>query len=130
MLDLKAITPFALDSKLTQDGLFIPFCEHVELMQFTGLLDRDGQEIFEGDILRLCYWEYDDEPELNSYAIHEVVWGGDGDYPAFDLKPPIEEMNGLQACFIGGEDYPIWCEVIGNVYESPHLLTKEVNDEN
>lgn len=100
--------------------------ERFELMQFTGLLDKNGKEIYESDVIRVCHYECDDESELNSFSTHEIVWCGE--YPAFDIKPNYDDMmNGLQAIGFGAEDCPLWCEVIGNIYESPELLSHSDN---
>lgn len=98
-------------------------------MQFTGLTDRNGKEIYEGDILRIehpkngeknCYaevfWEqsevrYDHEKnyaELNGY----VQWGG------WRHRTKHEWNYALHYDGIGGGNF----EVIGNIYENPELI--------
>lgn len=84
--------------------------------QYIGIKDDTGIEIYEGDIVRTSS---DDDGE----AISEVVWGGNEDYPAFDLSPSQnDECNSIsyfQAC---GK-----IEVIGNIHESPELLKMKTN---
>lgn len=72
------------------------------LMQYTGLKDRDGKEIYEGDILK---------------GEGEVVW--------FELSAsfrvnPSRENNDI--CFTNSFANIDDCEIIGNVYENPELL--------
>ena len=81
----------------------------MELMQYTGLKDKNGKEIYEGDIVKMlrednCFGEEDyeetfviEQPEY--YELSDKSSGGaDGDRP-------IKSM-----------------EVIGNIYENPELI--------
>lgn len=80
--------------------------------QFTGLTDKNGKKIFEGDIVKS--FEYDD-----TYIIR---YFDDENYPAFDCVPdvPLCECNGL-AFLVNTEG----CEVIGNIHDNPELLMSE-----
>lgn len=81
----------------------------IELMQSTGLFDRNGKEVFVGDIIKCtrgCPHEVYLEKEYGGTFI--------GGMPAIYLK-------GLLSGYAWTEDE----EVIGNVYENPELLEVE-----
>lgn len=89
------------------------------LMQFTGLLDKNGKKIYEGDIIKVYSYFDEEDPTLNEFTVHQIVWGDD--YPAFEMNPTImDDCNSLQSSISGccGESV----EIIGNIYENPELL--------
>lgn len=80
--------------------------EEVELMQSTGLLDKNGTEVYIGDIIKCtrgCPHEVYLEKEYGGTFI--------GGMPAVYLKGIKEGYS-----WIGAE------EVIGNIYENPELI--------
>lgn len=72
------------------------------LMQYIGLKDKNGKEIYEGDILKA------------SNSIIKIVFKGRG-YEGIYLNK--EEMNELP---IQNNNYLHW-QIIGNIYENPEL---------
>jgi len=81
-----------------------------ELMQFTGLKDKNGKEVYEGDIIKKLITREGFEPE---HSFTEVKW------------KKVED-NWDQDGFVGFTTYPAEDgEVIGNIYENPELL-KEI----
>jgi uncharacterized phage protein (TIGR01671 family) len=78
---------------------------NVELMQFTGLHDKNGTPIYEGDIL-----------SNKTGRICKVVWFEA--QACFDAKPLTSK--GTSALFT--PNYWRHCEVIGNIYENKELI--------
>ena len=107
--------------------------------QYTGLTDKNGKKIFEGDIIRYadlydynCYLESIDNPEVYDnvdlgyiWTIDEVVYGIKVGYPAFDLNKHDFETNGLSELSESGQYF---YEVIGNIHDNPELLEAMNND--
>ena len=74
-----------------------------ELIQYTGLLDKNGIEIYEGDIIK----RVDDSLRL-------VKWSQFG-FQLFSTNLPDRYWNS------DAEDWHM-SEVIGNIYENPELI--------
>lgn len=91
--------------------------------QFTGLTDKNGEEIYEGDIVRAGITCDDDPPTESAVTIHQIIYGGEsGSYPAFEMKPcPVEDYNALQF-YVAVRPNGEFVEVIGNIYGNPELL--------
>ena len=76
------------------------------IMQFTGLLDKNGKEIYEGDIIK--------------YAGSMSVRTKD------EADNPMKEIswNDRLSCWNKPAGIISW-EIIGNIYENPELLAEE-----
>jgi uncharacterized phage protein (TIGR01671 family) len=77
------------------------------LMQFTGLKDKNGKEIYEGDIVKM-------DAGTKEETLCEVSWLND----QFVLIGDGYFGEGLYAQTRDG----LFGEVIGNIYENPELL--------
>ena len=101
---------------------------HVILMQSTGLKDKNGVEIFEGDIVkitnteRFCGKNYTCYSEIKKIDGHIYVWPHpvvDGEIKRFGAKLLFSGMaKYIKDNGVATEDV----EVIGNIYENPELL--------
>ena len=84
--------------------------DEIILMQSTGLFDKNGKEIFEGDILGIE--TVDEQINVN------VFWDEKHALFMFESKK-YNEKNAL-AELIEDNAYPF--EIIGNIWENPELL--------
>ena len=107
---------FELDGSVSHvlfKGEFLDFnlsINEIILMQSTGLKDKNGNEIFEGDIV--------------DYKGREAVVKWHGSYASFIYR----FVDGLQERVSEWDPLFLACyhfEVIGNIYENPELLEVE-----
>ena len=84
-----------------------------ELMQYTGLKDKNGKEIYEGDIVSLKYL-YDKRTTDKG----QVVWREDK--ASFGLKSLKGLTNEVYELYKVTAEHNL--EIIGNIYENPELL--------
>lgn len=95
-------------------GIFLPLNSDNEIMQYTGLNDKNGNEIYEGDILKGTTKGNSDE----ILAITYVKW----DRGQFDLFTEMTSDSWEDALFNYMQFFDV--EVMGNIYENPELLDK------
>jgi len=82
-------------------------CEDWVLMNFFGKKDRNGVDIYEGDVIKF--------PNHNYFAV--VIYSSDYASFLFDSKNP-ETINNPDASMHWGDGI----EVIGNIHKNPELL--------
>ena len=115
MTDVREITFFNDEVQMISDVEGFYAYGEFELMQSTGLKDKNGKEIYEGDIVKFS--DCDDD-----VYVTPVVW--DKNYACFGVsfsgKYPIS-FDYLEEFYTELKDI----EVVGNIYENPELLEGE-----
>lgn len=99
--------------------LFNPHIEipldKIELMQSTGLHDKNGKEIFEGDVIAI---EVDDTGTPINARVFQNSKIGILMFHVFEDNEDVPMVELL-------EDNSVAFEIIGNIYENPELLEEE-----
>ncbi|NPU86292.1 MAG: hypothetical protein HPY65_17570 [Syntrophaceae bacterium] len=82
-------------------------CDY-DLMQYTSLKDKNGKEIYEGDIVN----------GAGEYCVEKkpVIWSRSGWYAGYEDK---EKTNITSLCALDD------IEVIGNIYENPEYINNQ-----
>ena len=111
------ITGFEFYNDGTMSGVFIDgaffLLEEVELMQYTGLHDKNGKEIYEGDIVEKETFD-DTKPNCIAKSYAKVMY--------------IEELAGFYLVYknnkilweVSQDKYNI--AVVSTIYDNPELL--------
>ena len=96
---------------ITRQGHDRPYTDDFEIMQYTGLKDKNDKEIYEGDVCKRI-WADDD------YMIFKVCFS-EGRF--------AEWWNGMDVGKIadGSVMRDGKVEVIGNIYENPELIKEK-----
>lgn len=114
VLDLRSGKIYAGDIGLVESTIDVT--DQIELMQSTGLKDKNGVEIFEGDVVAVENHPFQRKEDSGvgmeiegNYVVgwnqHDLTWCA-GDLLLARLKPYVK--------------------VIGNIYENPELLEEEM----
>lgn len=93
----------------------LPSIEDLEIMQFTGLKDKNGKEIYEGDILATSnsdpqydIWDKDEN------GLSVVIWEQESfGWSGSKWWVTVDEDSVYDMDFV---------EVVGNIHENPELL--------
>ena len=116
---------FLKDVYISQDGELYEFStfttfrvvitylnsENKKVLKFTGLHDKNGSEIYEGDVLRI------------KDGLYRVAWNGC--FSSFFMKN-LEKDKKYDDLYFLNANYKS-AEIIGNIYENEEFLKNEKN---
>ena len=110
--------------------------EKFMIMQYTGLKDKNGKEIYEGDILQFTWYEDSCWGRAGIYkgyvgfdkGVFKVIYINREEITKYDDGSwhNNRKSDDIESLFSWSEEI----EVIGNIYENKDLMMEESNDEN
>ena len=85
-------------------------------LQYTGLEDKNGREIFEGDIVKFDYFGFDGN-EIDKNGVGAI------EYDPTGLFLIVDKREDLMLAFYETTHFEEPCiEVVGNIFDNPELL--------
>lgn len=97
-----------LNDSIMNDNIPV-YPDEIDLMQSTGLVDKNGKEIFEGDVIAI---EVDDTETPINARISQNSKIGVLMFHVFEDNEDVPMVESL-------EDNSVAFEIIGNIYENP-----------
>lgn len=89
--------------------------DEIELIEYTGIKDKNGVKIFEGNIVNICGFTDKDVVEYDNYYVGYVLKSYDKNGKVIYITPLIE-YSSITAPKL---------EVIGNIWEHKELLNEQ-----
>lgn len=108
-------TNLTIDNSLSEDNALVYSEKEFSVVipetlgQFTGLTDKNGKEIYEGDVIRI-------HEGRNDFKITLIIWNDE--YLCYD--PTNDELRHILR-----SRYSEYYEIIGNIHDNPEILNKE-----
>ena len=107
------------DGNLFKDDYKIAEFKDIELLQFTGLVDTNKKEIYEGDIVKFEDCSIDRTKEFYNLGVIER----DGKRNSLEIGQLLYDSTDFTENYMDYIDGTFeYCEVISNIYENPELL--------
>lgn len=100
---------------------FDKWCVHTDTLgQFTGLTDKNGKKIFEGDVVKTHYANVPKADFVEEVVFHNgrfcALFQKDTGKMWCPLADSVPHHPGDRTAYME------WCEVIGNIHDNPELL--------
>ena len=103
--------------------------EDIDLIQFTGLLDKQGNKIYEGDIVKstsnYLNWKTGDPTGELCIETYQII------HLEEEAQYTVQRIDGyINRLGINQKRMSVYYEVIGNIYQNPELLEEKEDIEN
>lgn len=115
------ISPFGAEASDDLNDFFEESSYHDNIyLQYTGIKDKNGKEIWEGDMVEFCFNDYTRrKPRLNIKGKGKIIF--DEETARF-VVAPIEITDQQYNLYMSIN--PNQVSIIGNIYENPELLRR------